>query len=201
MLSTCSRRSTASLYSSKNLSSGSLLGTTPFATSSRIPGRSSLGRTWSNPAYHLKRARQTVAANLDKSGQHSKLEGGTPFPHQSLIGPGGDYVASVDSQGARSKSSQCEHRRNDSRPQRKPVPEVPRDRYGMHTPILAGRSPRLSVAGQGTPLKQRTGAAINAATTAPARARWNCPQTIDLRQRPLATIMRRVHTEEVTRPH
>ena len=107
------------------------------------------------PTYHLKGARQTVAANLDKSGQHPKLEGGTSFPYQSLVGLGGDYIASVDSQGAGSKSSQRKHRRDDGRPQRKPVPEVPRDRYGMHAHIFAVRSSWLGIAGQDAPFDHR----------------------------------------------
>jgi len=41
------------------------------------------------------------------------------------------------------------------------------------------------------------GAATDAATSPPASARWNRPQTVDLRQRPSATLVRRVHTEEI----
>jgi len=44
------------------------------------------------------------------------------------------------------------------------------------------------------------GAATDAATSPPASARWNRLQTVDLRQRPSATIVRRVHTEEVSQP-
>jgi hypothetical protein len=42
------------------------------------------------------------------------------------------------------------------------------------------------------------GAATDAATSPPSSACWNRSQTVDLRQRPLATIVQRVHTEEIT---
>jgi hypothetical protein len=45
--------------------------------------------------------------------------------------------------------------------------------------------------------RQWTGAATGAATWRPISARWNCSQTVDLRQQPLPTIVRRVHTEVI----
>jgi hypothetical protein len=47
--------------------------------------------------------------------------------------------------------------------------------------------------------KTASGAATDAATSPPSSARWNRSQAVDLRQRPLATIVQRVHTEGVTR--
>ena len=69
-----------------------------------------------------------------------------------------------------------------------------------HRPLTCSndrqRPPRREFASRG--FAGERGAATDAATSPPANARWNRPQTVDLRQRPSATIVRRVHTEEVT---
>ena len=63
---------------------------------------------------------------------------------------------------------------------------------------LGGEQPVVAEADQAAAGHQRD-AATDAATAPPARACWNRPQTGDLRQRPLMTIVRRVHTERISR--